>query len=1396
MNARTSPSPPDQQRENVKLEVCQQIRTEIRKMHSTLDLGPLLWVICEGLIRLGLRFDHFGINLIEVQTSPPSGVFHFRTPAGGWGQYQYHSLAGSPLLAIWEERQVVYRRDLQAEDPYGERQKLDNPSLRCIVDVPFSHGTLALSSALPDAFAPGDLELLQEMAALCSEGFGRLDELRVLERRAQEAEVLSAAIAVVAGAGGLEEVFQVVVREAARLTSAERVMLFLYDETEKALVLRAQVGMRWEVYQQIRLLPGEDVSGRVFLSGAAVLYDHNLSTGDQTLRPENQALLAESAQSRSGTGAVVPLKFGDRVVGTLSVQSEKHHCTERDLVLLERLAAQASLAIERAQRARELALNLALQRMSNEILHMKKEEDWTRVRIAFREELGRLVDFCRCSIQLVDRVRGCFVSYGAMQKLDPSGKPGLRLFELRAGLRQVVESGSPLYRRTRAEIESWGEVEIDPQVNSVVDVPFLGGTLAMNSLREHAFSEQDIQVLEHFAQVMSEAYLRLRQLQRQEAVRRVREAVWQMQKSEDLLQVLTVTREQLIEVGIVFDDVGINAVDTSTQPWGVHYYYFFPDRENQPGWVVWSSATDPAAQQIFQFWRAGQPVYRPHMQREDMLREGWNPENLTHPVAAVLDLPFSEGTLALNSRYPKAFSPEDIAFLQEVAGTFSEGFRRLEDLKNLEQRAREAEALAAAISAVYSYADLGQRLQEIVHQVKELAGAQRCMLLLYDEAAGALVPRAREGYGEEVLQMKIGPGEGLSGQVYATGQVYANQALPDPQLRPLSSQNLSLLEQAIQGRSMGPSAGIPLKLRGQVIGTVVAGQVGRTLGERDLVLLERLAAQASLAIERSQHARELALNLALQRVRNQILEMQEVADWEVVLRSLHRELHGLVDFWFCSIQFIDRQAGQFTYYTTYFSPEDWHLQGQEQLALTLSLKQVVETGTYLYRRTRAEVERFQDEVGPEVNCIVDVPFLGGTVAMNSTRENAFSDQDLQTLERFAQVMSEAYQRLKDLRDLAQAQRQLQQAQKMQAVGQLSAGIAHNFNNLLQAILGNLNLAAMKSPAQLQPLLDDAEEAALRGAELIRQLMLFARREKQHLQLQPVDLGTLVQRTLSICRKTFDRRLYLPVELPQDLPLVQADASQLEQVLLNLYLNARDTLAEVERAAPCIRTTLRLAEWSAVPGPAARSHVVIEVADNGAGMDPQTLERIFEPFFTTKEVGSGTGLGLATAYGILQQHQGRIECASQPGVGTTFSLYLPVLSVEPAGAGRAEEASALVGGSETLLIIDDEELVRRSAAQLFVGLGYRVLEAQDGQGGLEICRQHQGRIDLVLLDLSMPGLPSREVLARLKALDPQVKVVLFTGYAPDKEHFQGAIDVVGKPFSIRQLAQAVRRALDP
>lgn len=383
-------------------------------------------------------------------------------------------------------------------------------------------------------------------------------------------------------------------------------------------------------------------------------------------------------------------------------------------------------------------------------------------------------------------------------------------------------------------------------------------------------------------------------------------------------------------------------------------------------------------------------------------------------------------------------------------------------------------------------------------------------------------------------------------------------------------------------------------------------------------------------------------------------------------------------------------------------------------------------------------------------------------------------------------MEDEYRRLED---------QLRQAQRMEAVGQLTAGISHNFNNMLQGISGNLQLALLDAPEELQTMLRDADRVTHRAAEMVQQLIVFSRQGSRgdiHRQrLQPILVSAL-----EICRRTFDRRISLTDDLEPDLDVL-GDMALLQQAIVNLLINARDAvddLADPGRS-PTIHLQARahrVTSDSAEPPGSPGVYACIEITDNGIGMDANTQRRIYEPFFSTKPVDRGTGLGLATVYGIVSQHAGWLECDSQPGQGTTFRLFLPSQEAPP-----TPQTPKLADASDrttqgTLLIIDDEDLVRDSTARLLERSGYRVLTAASGERGLKIFESCMGDIDLVLLDLSMPTMSGHEVLLRMRELDPDVHVLILTGYAIGDVDFDAA--VLRKPFTIAELKSRVSEVL--
>lgn len=383
----------------------------------------------------------------------------------------------------------------------------------------------------------------------------------------------------------------------------------------------------------------------------------------------------------------------------------------------------------------------------------------------------------------------------------------------------------------------------------------------------------------------------------------------------------------------------------------------------------------------------------------------------------------------------------------------------------------------------------------------------------------------------------------------------------------------------------------------------------------------------------------------------------------------------------------------------------------------------------------------------------------------------------------------------DVTELRHRDDQLRQAQKLEAVGQLTAGIAHNFNNLLMGVLPNLELALRRASPEIAPFLREAEHAALRAAELVRQLTTYAGRNRP-VERRVEVLGTIVERTVAICRTTFDRRIAFDTHYDAG-ARARVDPAQIEQALLNLLINARDALTQADVPAPHVTLDVDVvragaAELAFTAAPDV-DHARIRVRDNGAGMGPSTLARIYEPFFTTKGVGQGTGLGLATTQAILREHGGWITCESAPGKGTCFSLYLQCAG--PAAAERPGHEAPPDGGVETVLLVDDEPGIRHVVSLMLGSAGYTVKTAASGSEALDLLADSAvaSTIALILLDVSMPGIPGPELRRRLRGLVPRARILYFTGYAFD------AVDdddmVIEKPVTEARLLRTVREALD-
>ncbi|MBZ5521738.1 MAG: PAS domain S-box protein [Acidobacteriia bacterium] len=390
--------------------------------------------------------------------------------------------------------------------------------------------------------------------------------------------------------------------------------------------------------------------------------------------------------------------------------------------------------------------------------------------------------------------------------------------------------------------------------------------------------------------------------------------------------------------------------------------------------------------------------------------------------------------------------------------------------------------------------------------------------------------------------------------------------------------------------------------------------------------------------------------------------------------------------------------------------------------------------------------------------------------------------------------------VEDITEQRLLEEQLRQSQKMEAVGRLAGGVAHDFNNMLNVIMGHCEILQEKLTAEdpVRKKVEKIEAAAERAANLTRQLLAFSR--KQILLLRIMDLNATIGQMRSMMSSLIGDDVELVIRTGRDPGYVKADPGQIEQVVMNLIVNARDALTQggqvvIETSSLEINDE-NLADHRPVP---TGSYITLSVSDTGCGIKPEIMPHIFEPFYTTKEQGRGTGLGLSIVYGIIQQSDGHIRVASEPGSGTTFTIYLPCTNGHPAKIAEGAGECIADGGSETILIAEDELLVSEFTRTMLESAGYTVLEAHNGQEAIEIAKEHNGHIDLLLTDVLMSGgTNGLELAARLSSLRPELKVLYMTGYTADligRNHIADLQNrLLQKPFTANALRRRIREVL--
>ena len=378
---------------------------------------------------------------------------------------------------------------------------------------------------------------------------------------------------------------------------------------------------------------------------------------------------------------------------------------------------------------------------------------------------------------------------------------------------------------------------------------------------------------------------------------------------------------------------------------------------------------------------------------------------------------------------------------------------------------------------------------------------------------------------------------------------------------------------------------------------------------------------------------------------------------------------------------------------------------------------------------------------------------------------------------------------------ARLEMQLLQAQRIESLGRLAGGVAHDFNNMLTVILGRVELIKTTLPPSHALLndLQEIEKAAIHSRDITRQLLAFSR--KQLIEPRVIDLNELITNTQKTVARLIGEDINLRVLLGNDLWKIKFDASQVDQILVNLVVNARDAMPHggnvtIETSNLSIDTSFCRENPLFVPG----QYVLLQVTDEGAGMDDEVLSHIFEPFFTTKEVGKGTGLGLATVYGIVKQNNGVVTVTSQPGAGTIFKIFIPRCEKADEDASRRVEVTTPPSQGMTVLLVEDNEMVRNVAKRMLEAIGYKVLVAETPDAALSLFEKGKNRIDLLFTDVVMPGMSGKELMDKIRAFTPELKVLFMSGYTSDAIVHRGVFDegahFIQKPFDAIELARKI------
>jgi two-component system, cell cycle sensor histidine kinase and response regulator CckA len=672
------------------------------------------------------------------------------------------------------------------------------------------------------------------------------------------------------------------------------------------------------------------------------------------------------------------------------------------------------------------------------------------------------------------------------------------------------------------------------------------------------------------------------------------------------------------------------------------------------------------------------------------------------------------------------------------------------DVTSLHRMEAERQVISDVIHALNQTANLDQLLQHVHRALKKVLYAENCYVALHDPAEDCFYfPFFVDQFDTTPAPKKVD--RSCTAYVFRTG---CAMLIPQAEFDRLAAKG----EVELVGSPSPAWLGVPLKTPTATIGVlgVQHYENENAYDTRDLEFLDSVGGHIAIAIERRRVEDALRRSESIFRL---LFSQNPLPTWVIDRESL-----GFIEVNEATVTLYGYTAAEFKKLNTFdiLVPEE-----AERLREHFRHSPMLGRHVGLWKHRKKDGSVFEVEV--------------------SSHELLYGDRRVRLV--VAQDVSQRHQ----------LEEQLRQAQKMEAVGRLAGGVAHDFNNLLMVIKGHteLLLNALSPADNATRKIQQIDRAADRATSLTRQLLAFSR--MQVLQPRAMSLNTVVEEMGKLLPHLIGEDIALVINTAMDLGTVRADASQMEQVIMNLAVNARDAMPHGGRLL--IETSNAELDHSyaaAHPVVQAGRYILLAVTDTGTGMDPETQARIFEPFFTTKEQGKGTGLGLSTVYGVIKQSGGFIWVYSEVGKGTSFKIYLPRVDQPAEDTGSPRSSTAAPRGSETVLLAEDEQDVREVAREFLESGGYTVIEAQDGAEALRLAAEHKGKIDLLVTDLVMPGMTGQELARRLQKESSGLGVIYMSGYsenaAAEAAHWDASTRLLTKPFSRNTILRTVRDVL--